>query len=274
MKTHYRWIVAIIMSAGLAGLFGGASPLHAQMLPASNAVLATKVAPGELLPLTIRLDNTGTTTSANVSIRYDVVDASGAIIATTIESTVVRTSEDFLAQISLPPTVAPGDYTVRITATYSGGKAPATATQAFTVEDKVLGFFASDFNQGLIFFLAGALIVLLAALLNERRLHHRTYPTFRYPQIPAEQRMYYEMLSDIIQQVRQQEGDRALELVADIPGLTIETATGRVLSITGKPSAIIAAVVAGYEKKFDDTINLSLSGKDAGHAIVTRPLED
>ena len=69
-----------------------------------------------------------------------------------------------------------------------------------------------------------------------------------YSHKPPQDIIYYEMLSNIIGQMRLHSGDEALLMVKNIPDLEINAATGEILNIKQDPAKIIALLIARYEK--------------------------
>ena len=78
-----------------------------------------------------------------------------------------------------------------------------------------------------------------------------------YSDIPHETRVFYELISDTIMEMRQQVGENALEIAKQIEGLTIDEKTGRVLKLSAKPSKIVADLVSGYEKALGKKVSFS-----------------
>ena len=57
--------------------------------------------------------------------------------------------------------------------------------------------------------------------------------------------------------MRQKVGDRALDVVASVDGLTIDEKTGRIVTLSRSPSKIIAELVSGYEKVLGEKVSFS-----------------
>jgi hypothetical protein len=162
----------------------------------------------------------------------------------------------------------PGLYTARISVMYQGQTVPATASQQFTVERKIFGIFESDAIIGGIILCAVALVFCLAGILFRRYRKASLFVRHEYAHVPKEARIYYEILSDIIQQMRYHDGDAAVDIAAKVPGLTLDSANGKVLAITRDPSEVTAAVIAQYQKTFGKKLNLSFADHGASHAII------
>ena len=227
----------------------------------SSAGLITKVAAGELLPISVKLANFGGGKRVDVLVKYSIFNNVGTEIYSTNETVAVETTANFVKTIQIPFDTPPGRYVVKTAIIYGGQVVPAITEFPFTVERKILGLFQSDF------FLYGGIILLasLAAVLFGYGLMSRRrtrYEPFDYSNQPKNNRIYYEIVSDTIGQMRQQSGERALEIAAHTPGLIIDEKTGRVLGITESPSKVVANLVSEYEKTLGKKVSFSFRNKD------------
>jgi hypothetical protein len=80
-----------------------------------------------------------------------------------------------------------------------------------------------------------------------------------YEHIPAEKRVYYEMIDDIIYRMRLRDGEKIFKTISTIPGLSVNKESGRVEKIKGSPSAIIAKLVKHFQKEHGVNINFSFN---------------
>ncbi|MDO8548224.1 MAG: hypothetical protein Q7R71_00960, partial [bacterium] len=271
MITKGRWITATVVLMGafcVAAVFAApvfvtefVAPgfLTAQVLQTGSGALTTRVAPGEPLPLAVRLSNFGNNLRVDVSIKYEILDSRDLLVLSQTETVAVETSASYIKQIALPGSIAPGLYTARTSIFYNGQRVPATASQQFTVERKIYGIFVSDAITGGAILFAVAVLSVLAGLLYRRQRRESLFLPHDYSNIPKEARIYYEILSDAIQQMRYHEGDRAVDIAAKTPGLDIDTTNGKVLSITQNPSQVIASIVSQYENTFGKKLNLAFA---------------
>lgn len=234
------------------------SPIaFAQQVNTSNAGLVVKVAPGELLPISVKLSNFGGNNRVDVLITYGIFASSGKEIYSTNETVAVETTANFVKTIQIPFDAAPGIYTARTSIIYGGQLVPATTQFPFTVERKIFGLFQSDFFlYGGVTAVVSVLMVLLGRALVKRRSATRFTP-FDYFDISRDKRTFYEILSDTIMQMRQRVGDDALLIASRIDGLKINEETGRVLYIAENPSKIIASLVSEYEKTLGKKVSFS-----------------
>ncbi len=271
MTKERRWITADLLLLCLffvVLVFVLPHPLTAQELQTGSSILATRVAPGESLPLTIRLSNFGSSERVDVTIRYEIFDSTESLVVSQTETVAVETSASYIKQILLPPFISPGLYMARISIIYDGQHVPATASQQFSVERKIYGIFMSDLIRNIFILCVVALLCILLGLLLRRYRKESLFAPHDYSDIPKDVRVFYEILSDVVQQMRYHDGERAVEVAAKIPGLTLDSTSGRVLTITRDPSQVIAEVVSQYEKAFGKKLNLAFGGKEKGHAIV------
>lgn len=266
--TKYQGLIVGGILLSLASIVTLPLSAYGQELQTGGDGLTTRIAPGEALPLTVRLANFGNNDATDVSIRYEIINATGSAIVTQTETVAVQTTASFVKQIQLPNSITPGLYTARTSIVYDGQRVPATATQQFTVERKLFGLFMSDFIASLVAVGIVLLLVLLLILLLQRYRKQSVFAPLNYAHIPRDKRVYYEIVSDAIQQMRYHEGDAAVRLVTDIPGLTLNATSGEVIALTQNPSEIIAAIVLRYEKAFGKQVNFAFTEGNESKAIV------
>lgn len=257
-------IIFVYLLIILTGLIFVSSVAFAQInstknnqVSTSNAGVATRVAPGELLPISVKLSNFGGSSRVDVLVTYSILTSTGNEIYESTETVAVETTADFIKKIQIPFSILPGTYTAETSIVYPGQLVPATAQFSFTVERKFLGLFQSDFLlYGGITLLISIFMIVLGRALVKRRRSARFAP-LDYPDIPHDKRIFYEILSDTITQMRQHAGDEALVIAANIDGLKIDMETGRVLDIKGSPAKIISMLVSEYEKIFGKKVSFS-----------------
>jgi len=223
----------------------------------SNGGLTTKVAPGESLPIAVKLSNFGGGQKVDVLITYSIFSNTGNKIYSTSDTVAVETTADFIKIAQIPTDASPGTYTAQTSIVYPGQVTPATSQFSFTVERKILGIFQSDvvFYGGLTI-LVCLVSVSVGHIFVKRRRAVRLTP-FDYSSIPHDQRTFYEILSDTIMEMRQRVGDDALLIATKIDGLSVDEKTGRVLLITEHPSKVIATLVAKYEELLGKKVSFS-----------------
>lgn len=242
----------------------------------SNAGIATKVAAGELLPISVKLSNFGGGKRVDVLVKYSIFNNNGNEIYSASETVAVETTDNFIKKIQVPFGTTPGTYTAKTSVTYQGQQVPATTQFSFTVERKILGIFQSDFIlYGSIAIIISILLVLLGRLLIKRQRAMRFIP-FDYSNIPHSKRTFYEILSDTIMQMRGRVGDDALIIASNINGLKIDIKTGRILTLTDKPAKIIATLVSEYEKRLGKKVSFSFRREkmDSAHSTLQQVPSD
>lgn len=261
-QLRKRRMLATALLLVLAMLVSTHSSVFAQTTNAqvhtASAGLVTKVAPGELLPVSVKLLNFGGGQKVDVAVTYEIFNAKEESIYQIKETVAVETTASFVKTLQIPFTAPPGIYTAKTSIIYGGQLVPATTQFHFQVEPKLFGLFQSDFFlYGGITTIVGVLMVLLGHTLIKRRRTERLVP-FDYSNIPHGKRTFYEILSDTIMEMRERVGDDALDIAANIDGLKIDKATGRVLALTDHPSKIIATLVSEYEKLLGKKVSFSL----------------
>ncbi|MEO8637336.1 MAG: hypothetical protein ABI430_00345 [Candidatus Taylorbacteria bacterium] len=226
-----------------------------------NPVLDTdvdrRVAAGESLPISVKLTNFGSTRRADVQITYRIVNAENIIIYSEHETIAVDTSASFVKQIQIPSDTPSGTYRAESEIQYPFQESPASGSFEFKVERKLFGIFQSD----LLLFGSLALLLSILTFMASRvfmRARAGREPLHSYADKPQKERIYYEMVSDTISQMRRHAGDDALEIACDIPGLKIEKETGKVLTLLGDPADIMASLVAHYESRLGKRVSLVL----------------
>jgi len=228
-----------------------------KLVDTSSAGLIVKVAPGEILPISVKLSNFGGGSRVDVLIKYSIFSSGGIEIYSTSETVAVETTANFVKTIQVPFGTAPGIYSAKTSIVYQGQLVPATTQFSFTVERKIFGIFQSDFFlYGSMTILAGVLMFSLGHAFVKRRRLARFAPS-DYSSIPRDQRIFYEILSDTIMGMRERVGDDAVKIASDIPGLEIDQETGRILALKDKPSKIIATLVSEYENLLGKKVSFS-----------------
>jgi hypothetical protein len=241
---YFALIILLIFLARVAvGLAAG------PQLVTGNSSLITRVAPGEFLPITVKLTNFGSAQRVDVTITYQILNQTGAAVLTSTDETVaVETTASFVKIIQIPYDLAPGTYIAESSIFYQGQNVPAIGNYQFTVESKIAGIFLSDFiTYAIITILIGLIFAVVSRLIMKKRRPSRFSPQ-EYPEIPSADRIFYEIISDIIMQMHYRLGHKARNIVKNTSGLVVNQDGDRVLAIENSPAQIIAQLVAQYEK--------------------------
>jgi len=257
MMGSILMLFAIIYAQPAYGQIAASKDQQNARVDAGSSESASRVAPGDLLPISLKLSNFGGGMRVDALIAYSILDATGREISSTSETVAVETTASFIKSVQIPFDTAPGTYTALTSVTYAGQLTPAISRFSFRVERKILGLFQSDF---LLYGGASSIIticvLLLSYILVERRRKARFTP-FDYSGISKDRRTFYEILSDTIMQMRQRVGDDALVIASRTAGLTIDPETGRVLALTEPPGKVIAALVSEYERFLGKKVSFS-----------------
>ena len=143
--------------------------------------LIARIAPGEFLPISVKLANFGGGGTVDVTIHYQIFDDSKTILLTETEVIAVETTASFTKVIQMPYNTLPGRYTARSSITHEGQKVLATSNYQFTVERKIAGIFVGQFViYGILTLLFFIEFIIMNRLFVKRRRVNRlaldTYP--------------------------------------------------------------------------------------------------
>ncbi len=214
----------------------------------SGEGLVSRVAPGEILPISVKLINFGGGRRVDVTIDYQILDSNNVVVLTESETVAVETTASFVKNIQIPYDLPPGRYTAASDIIYEGQEVPATSEFQFTVERKIAGIFVSQLIiYGIITILVGIVFAVVSRLIIKRR--RSRYTPQEYLDVPKQDRLFYEIISDIIMQMRCQIGDKALEMAGNIDGLVINKESGRVLKINKDPTELVTLLFIQYQKQ-------------------------
>jgi hypothetical protein len=208
-----------------------------------------KAAPGESLPISLKLYNMGGSGRVDVIITYRLENKQQTIFSEETDTVAVETTASFIKQVKIPSNLIPGQYFIEASMKYPDQKTPAISRLPFQIEYKYFGFFI---NQLLI--LIGVIIVgcILSLsvfwLINKRR--KIVVSQFEYKNIDKKLKPFYQLISDIILNMRQHLGDKAIILANQIAGLKVAE-SGEVLLIEKEPMEIVTLLSLAYEKSLN-----------------------
>ena len=235
--------------------------------------MALRVAPGELIPVSVKLMNFGEGKRVDVTVNYQILDSRGTVVVTETETVAVETTASFIKNIQIPHDLLSGKYTAISNVVYEGQEALATSKFDFTVEKKIAGIFISQFIvYGTVTLLIGIGFAIVSRLIMKHRAS-RISP-HQYLEIPKPDRIFYEIVSDMIAQMRYYAGEKAIEVAGDIGGLTIDKESGKVLKIDKDPSEIAALLLFQYGKHIGKKMKISPRKSDKETKERLRPVEE
>lgn len=245
---------------------------HSAEVEASGGSFVLRVAPGETLPVSLKLLNFGGSRRIDVSVTYEIFDRNEVRVLREVETVAVETTASFVKKLPIPVNTSPGAYTARTSILYPGQVAPATSQFGFTVERKIVGIFISQLllyagitlGVGILFGLVGRFLI--------HRIRRSRVKPYDYSDVSKEDRLYYELVSDTIMQMRLRVGDDALLMAKTITELEIDS-EGKVLNITKNPAKIMALLVLLYEKNFGKRVTI-FQRKHDGRPITSRDTQD
>lgn len=236
------------------------SLLLGQEVDVNNSLQSVRHAPGDRIPFQVRLSNFGGGSRVDVLVRYEVLSESGDVIIAEDETLAVETTASYIHTLVLPADIASGAYIARVAITYPGQSQPASSSFRFTVAPALFGVFLRD---------AAMYVLALAAASGGAYLLLRRHPARKgheYSHIPPSARIYYEIISDILHEMRLHSGDKALVLARNVPGLTIGD-DGRIQAVNGDPADVVARLIEAYETDSNSRISLSF-GKRARKRLI------
>lgn len=226
---------------------------------------SSRIAPGEFLPISVKLINFGYEKRIDVIVEYKIFNNSDKEsylqeeVYSEGETVAVETTASFVKRIQLPYSLEPGYYTLVTVLHYPYQEQPAVSKFPFLVEKKFGNFFQSDLllYAGLLF---GAIfIVFLITFLFNRNRKVYGVGHFDYSHKPKNEIIYYEILSDVISQMRLRVGDKAIQMARDIPELEINEKNGMILNIKKNPAKITALLISRYENLIGNPISFDLN---------------
>ena len=221
----------------------------------SGGSTVSRLAPGELLPISVKLANFGGGKRVDVTIDYQVLDEAGRVVLTENETVAVETTSSYVRNIQIPHSLPPGNYTATSSITYEGQEVPATSKFQFTVERKIAGIFISQLIlYGLLILVVGLIFAIISRLIIKRRYSRQT--PHDYSKVAKQERIFFEIVSDLVAEMRQQIGSKAIEIARSVGGLDINE-NGRVLEIKKDPAEIVALITLEYEKFIGKKVSFS-----------------
>lgn len=264
IKFLFYGFVFLVLLTGFLSAKAQDTPIGAEAdigtVDASQESGKNRIGAGEILPVSIKLVNFGSQKRVDVIVNYKIFDSNNNEIYSESETVAVETTAGFVKKLQLPYNIKPGTYSLMSSLIYPDQQQPAESKFFFRVERKFAGFFVSD----LILYIIVILFIILIAVaitytftaLNKRRsLVHD------YTDKPKNEIIYYEILSDVISQMRLRIGNDALEIAKGIPDLEINDKNGLVVNIKKNPAKIVALLIDRYEEATGSRVSFSLPQK-------------
>lgn len=233
-------------------LFGAADYAKAQNLDKIEVAPIEQfqtVAPGQSLPVSIKLLNMGGSGRVDVLLTYKILDFANNTVSEELETVAVETTANFIKQVKIPSDLKPGRYYLLADLEYPDQKFPAVAKIPFQVENKYLGLFLNQLLILAAVILGGFILIwLLVYFINKPR--RVITSKFEYKKIPAKLKPYYELISDIILTMRLHLGDKAVKIANEIDGLNV-SAQGEVLEIKKEPAEIVTLLTVAFQQNLN-----------------------
>jgi hypothetical protein len=265
-------LALVIISAGFVSQVLAVGEPKTNEMETGSGKLISKVAPGEFLPISVKLINFGEGKRVDVDVDYQIIDENNVVVFSQSETVAVETTASFVKNIQIPLDLPSGKYIASSKITYKGQEVPAISKFEFTVERKIAGIFVSQFIlYGTLTILIGIAFAVLSRLVMKRRFNRSTPQ--EYPKVPKKERIFYEIISDMITQMRSYVGDRAIQIASSIDGLVVDENNGRVLKINKDPAEIVSLLVLQYQKIFGKKMTFSPRQSDKETEELIRPVE-
>lgn len=274
-KIFLRKLKFIIGALALAIIFAAGSLAMAAVDASAGSaeVTSIEIAPGEFLPIAVKLTNFGGKKEVSVLVNYEIQDESGKVFFRLSETVPVETTVSFVKNIQLPITLPSGQYFAFSKINYPEQAAPAVSKFEFKVNRKIAGLFLDQLAIYvlIVLFVGFAFFVLSRVFVGRRK---RRLALLDYGEVEKEQRPFFELISDLIVTARKQHGERAIEIAAEIDGLVLDEEEGRVLNINKDPAEIIALLILKYERAFKKKIKYQPRKKNQELKNKFKAIED
>jgi len=138
------------------------------------------------------------------------------------ETVAVETTASFVKTFQIPQGIDSGIYVAHASIVYPDQITPATTQFSFTVEQRYLGLFEDDFiTYGGFTIIVGLLMGILGHIFV-RRVRASRFKPISYSDIPKDDRVFYELISDTILGMHEKVGDVAFDIAGNIPGMKID----------------------------------------------------
>jgi len=281
LKTEFRKLKLLVFTGSILLILVArcsfqvlAAESETKGVETGSGKLISKVAPGEFLPISVKLINFGAGQRVDVTIDYQILDSDeDDVVVSYSETVAVETTASFVKNIQIPFGLPPGKYIASSNIVYEGQEVPAISKFEFTVERKIAGIFLSQLIlYGAITLLVGIAFAIVSRLIIKRRVSRGTL--HEYQDVPKQERLFYEIISDTITQMRSHKGDEAIQIAGKIDGLIINEENGKVLKINKDPAEIVALLILQYEKTFGKKISFSSRESDKEAKERLRPIEE
>ncbi|MFA5771088.1 MAG: hypothetical protein WC894_06395 [Patescibacteria group bacterium] len=250
INFFYKAIFSLLFIFILLNFDGEPVFAAVEKIKAINESLVSRLAPGEILPISVKLSNFGNNQRIDIKIQYQILNFKKDVVVEAGDTVAVETTASFIKLIQLPDNLSKGRHTAIVTIFYPDQKFPAVSKFDFFVENKIAGIFVNQLIFFVIFIVILCLIFLILGRLTVKRARFSRLKPHEYSHIPKNTRIYYEIINDIIMQLRYHAGDKAINLVKEIRGLVIDENTGKVLRVTEDPAKIISALILRYKSMF------------------------
>lgn len=209
----------------------------------------TNVSAGERLYFNVDIKYPENTSRKDLRLNYEILK-DGKIIAQSNNLKAIETQLSFADFIVIPENATDGLYFIKAKVSdYENFNKEVSAS--FNIVKpagiQIKGYFLITFIA--VIFI-GVILFIIQIYTTKKVGRTGRFAPHEYPNLPKRERLFYEIISDLIMQAHYRIGDKALELSGKIDGLIIDKENGRILEINRDPSEIIAMLVLEYERHF------------------------
>lgn len=209
-----------------------------------------ETAPGESIAIPVTFEQVGGNTGS-VAVLYQILDKNNAVVFE--ETDTLSTQTVGAKRVPIPQQSAPGTYFASVSILSAGHPITQPMKFPFVVEQKIAGIFVST----LIYYGWITFCILLVAVIFYLWIRKKQKFAIRnYANVPEPERMYYEIIGDMIAQMYKTIGVKAYKTADSITGLTVDLTTGRVLRITKDPSEMVATLLIRYQNLMKNDLKI------------------
>jgi len=245
--------ILILATLALACVF--AQPAFAMNVSVSIPEKYTTVQPGERLYFELAIKYPENKTRKDLRLHYQIVQ-NGNVLTQTKVLRAIETQASFMDFITVPMQIKAGSYVLNIVIEdYEHLHKEVSVSFAITPKRNPTLILAGGAVLGILFLIVLLLIVQIAYTRTQWKKALKAQHD--YTNIPLGRRIYYEMISDAIGQMRMRVGRQAIMIASNIDGLTISK-DGRVDNISKDPSEVIAELVRVYKNEFGKDVSFAL----------------
>jgi hypothetical protein len=209
-----------------------------------------QAAPGESLAVPVTFEFVGGNTGT-IAILYQILDKNNAVVFE--ETNTLSAQTTGAKRVPIPQQSVPGTYFASVSILSAGQSITQPMKFPFVVEPKIAGIFVNtlEYYGWITFCIVLVIVIMYLWIRKKQKLAIRNYV-----HVPEPERMYYEIIGDMIAQMYKSIGVKAYKTADSITGLTVDLTTGRVLRITKDPSEMVATLLIRYQNLMKNDLKI------------------